>query len=114
MSRERAAGRSLAEWDCIVDEWRSSGQTKNEFAKAHGINPRTFEGRVWRSSKRRGLTVKSKGMPSRFVEVSPKVPIESPRIGGCRITMSKTEIEFSTSAEADLAFQILSKLGHGK
>jgi hypothetical protein len=114
MSRERAAGRSLAQWDCLVDEWRSSGQTKDEFAKARGINPKTFQGRVWQSRKRRGLTVKSKGVPNRFVEVSPKVPVESARIGGCRITMSKTEIEFTSSAEADLAFQILSKLGHEK
>ena len=114
MSRKRAAGRSLAQWDCLVDEWRSSGQTQDEFARVHGINPKTFQGRVWRSRKRRGLTAKSEGPPFRFLEVSPKVPVESPSMGGCRITMSRTEIEFGSSAEGDWVFQILSKLGHGK
>jgi hypothetical protein len=114
MSKQHAAGRSLAEWDSLVDEWSSSGQLQNEFASVHGINPKTFQGHVWRSRKRRGLTVKGKGTPCRFVEVSSPAPVETVRTGGCRITMSKTEIEFASSAEADLVFQILSKLGHGK
>jgi hypothetical protein len=115
MSKQRAAGRSLAEWDSLVDEWSLSGQLQNEFALVHGINPKTFQGHVWRSRKRRGLTVKRKGSPCSFVEVSsPPSPVESVCTGGCRITMSKTEIEFASSAEADLVFQILSKLGHAK
>ena len=114
MSGKRAAGRSFAEWDSLVDEWKSSGQTQYEFAKAHGINPKTFQGRVWRSRKRRGLTVKSEVAPFRVFEMSPKVSVDSPGIGGCRVTMSKTEIEFSSSAHADWVFQILSKLGHGR
>jgi len=115
MSMKRATERSLAEWEGLVDEWRSSGQTQAGFARSHGINPRTFQGRVWKSQKMQGLAVRSNVVPNRFVEVeSPHVPAEPTGTSGCRITMSKTEIEFASSAQADWAFQILSKLGHGK
>lgn len=63
MSMKRAAERSLAEWECLVEEWRSSGQTQAGFAKAHGINPRTFQGRVWKSRKRQSLAMRSKVDP---------------------------------------------------
>ena len=114
MSKKRGAERSWAEWDRLVDEWSSSGQKQGEFSLAHGINPKTFQGHVWRSRKRRGLTLKGKGIACRFVEVSPQPPVEAKRFDGCRITMSKTEIEFSSSSEADWVLQILSTLGHGK
>jgi hypothetical protein len=114
MSKKRAAGRSLAEWDRLVDEWSASGEKQESFAISRGINPRTFQGKVWRSRKRRGLTVKGKEAPCHFVEVSAGTPVETGCGSGCRITMSKTEIEFSSSAEAEFVFQILSKLGHGR
>jgi hypothetical protein len=116
MSKQRAAGRSPAEWDRLVDEWSSSKEKQEVFAVSYGINPRTFQGRVWKSRKRRGLTVKDKEPQCHFVEVSAGAPIESGSVrnGGCRIVMSKTEIEFSSSAEADLVFQILSRLGLAK
>ena len=113
MSRKRAAGRSPAEWDRLVDEWKSSGQTQAEFAAAQGINPNTFQGRVWRSNRRRGAAIKKAAAPCRFVEVTPP-PISGGERGGCRITMSKTEIEFASSSEAEWVFEVLSKLGHGK
>jgi hypothetical protein len=114
MSKQRAAGRSLAEWDRLVDEWSGSKEKQEAFANSRGINPKTFQGHVWRSRKRRGLTAKSKEQPCHFVEVTAGAPIESGVSGGCRIVMSKTEIEFSSSAEADFVFQILSRLGHAR
>jgi hypothetical protein len=114
MSKQRAARRKNAQWDRLVDEWSASGQTQIEFAKAHGINPKTFQGRVWRSRKRRGLTLKGKAEPCHFVEVSTPSPAESPRQGECRITMSNTQIEFSSSSDAAWIAEILSGLGHGR
>jgi hypothetical protein len=114
MSRQRAAGRSPGEWDRLVDEWKSSEQTQAAFAAAHGINAKTFQGRVWRSNRRRGYALKKADTSCRFVEVTSPPPIAAAERGGCRITMSKTEIEFASSSEAEWVFQILSKLGHGK
>ncbi len=59
MLKKRAAKRSHGEWDRLVDEWRASGQTQEEFAQARGINPKTFQGRVWQSRRRRGLALHS-------------------------------------------------------
>ena len=56
MSKARASGRNYSEWDRLVDEWMSSGEKQGEFAEAHGINPKTFQGRVSQSRKRRGLS----------------------------------------------------------
>jgi len=114
MSRQGAAGRSRAEWERLVDEWKSSEQTQAAFAEAHGINAKTFQGRVWRSNRRRGHALKKAEASCRFVEVAATPPIAVAERGGCRITMSKTEIEFTSSSEAEWVFQILSKLGHGK
>jgi hypothetical protein len=114
MSKNRAEQRSLSEWDRLVDEWSTSGEKQEAFAISRGINPRTFQGRVWRSRKRRGMTVKGKAAPCHFVEVSAGRPVETGCGGVCRITMSKTEIEFPSSAEAEIVFQILSRLGHAK
>ena len=112
MSKKQTARRSLAEWDRLVDEWKSSGQTQAEYAAAHGINAKTFQGRVWRSNRRRDLALKKADTSCRFVEVAAPPPITTLERGGCRITMSKTEIEFASSSEAEWVFQILSKLGH--
>jgi hypothetical protein len=68
MSKNRATGRSPAEWDCLVDEWVSSGRTQIEFAEAHGINAKTFQGRIWRSRKRRGLM----SHPTEFAQLYPE------------------------------------------
>jgi len=114
MLKKRAAQRSYAEWDRLVDEWSMSGQTRNQFAQAHGINPKTFQGRVWRSHKSRGISLNGRAAPCHFVEVSPPSPVESPGRGECRITMSNTQIEFSSSSDATWIGEILSKLGHGK
>jgi hypothetical protein len=114
MSKQRAARLKYAQWDRFVDEWSTSGQTQIAFAKAHGINPKTFQGRVWRSRKRRGLSSKGKAEPCHFVEVSAPSPVESPRPGECRITMSNTQIEFSSSSDTAWIAEILSRLGHGR
>lgn len=114
MSKKRAAQRSCAEWDRLVDEWRTSGQRQQVFAKAHGINPKTFQGHVWRSRKRRGIKLEDKAVPCHFVEVSPPSPVEPPGRGECRITMSNTQIEFSSSSDAAWIAEILSRLGHGR
>ena len=115
MSKKHAAQRSYAEWDRLVDEWRASGQTQGAFATAHGINAKTFQGRVWRSRKRRGLAqLKGKTVPCHFVEVSPLSPVESQGRGECRITMSNTQIEFSSSSDTAWIAEILSRLGHGR
>jgi hypothetical protein len=52
MSKERAVQRSHTQWDGLVDEWLESGQTQQQFCVAYGINPKTFQGQVWRSRKR--------------------------------------------------------------
>ncbi len=114
MSKKRAARRSFAEWDRLVDEWSVSGQTRSHFAEARGINLKTFQGRVWQSRKRRGIALKGEAVPCQFVEVSPPSPVESSGRGECRITMSNTQIEFSSSSDAVWIGEILSKLGHGK
>ncbi len=114
MSKKRVAKRSYAEWDLLVDEWGVSGLTQSEFAKAHGINPRTFQGRVWKSRKRRGIMSKGQGVPSHFVEVSPPSPVESTCCGECRITMNNTQVEFSSSSDAAWIGEILQRLGHGR
>ncbi len=114
MSKQRAARREYAQWDRLVDEWNESGQNQTEFAKAHGINPRTFQGRVWRSRKRRGLALKGKAEPCRFVEVSEPSSEDTPRQGQCRITMSNTQIEFTSSSDAAWIAEIVSRLGHGR
>jgi transposase-like protein len=111
MSKKRAARRSYAEWDRLVDEWSASGESQEKFAEAHGINPRTFQGWVWRSRKRRGLTSKDKTIPCQFVELSSPPEVETPRRGQCRITMSNTQIEFSSSSDAEWIAEILSRLG---
>jgi hypothetical protein len=70
---------------------------------------------VWRSGKRRGLTqLKGKAVPSHFVEVSPPLPAEPSGRGECRITMSNTQIEFTSSSDAAWIAEILSRLGHGR
>ena len=112
--KQRAARRRHAQWDHLVDEWSASEQTQTEFARAHGINPKTFQGRVWRSRKRRGLTLKGKAEPCRFVEVSAQSPVQPTQGGQCRITMSNTQIEFSSSSDAVWIAEILSRLGHGR
>lgn len=115
MSKKRAAQRSYAEWDRLVDEWSESGQRQDEFAKRHGINSRTFQGHVWRSRQRRGLgKVKGKAVPCQFVEVSTELPVESKGRGGCRITMSNTQIEFTSTSDTEWIAGILSRLGHGR
>jgi len=114
MSKKRAARRSYAEWDRLVEQWRVSGQTQSQFAQAYGINPRTFQGKVWRSRKRRGVSLKGPTIPSHFVEVSPPSPVESSGRGECRITMSNTQLEFSSSSDAAWIAEILSSLGHGR
>ena len=114
MSKKRAARRSFAEWDRLVDEWSESGQTRSQFAEACGISPKTFQGRVWQSRRRRGVKLKGQAVPCHFVEVSPPSPIESPDRGECRITMSNTQLEFSSSADAAWIAEILARLGHGR
>ncbi len=114
MSKKRAAPRNYAEWDLLVDEWSVSGQLQSEFAKARGINTKTFQGRVWKSRKRRGLTLKDQSVPCQFVEVTAPLPVENTDRGECRITMNNTQIEFSSSADAAWIGEILSRLGHGK
>jgi hypothetical protein len=71
MSKDRAVRRSYTQWDGLVDEWLESGQTQQRFCLSHEINPKTFQGQVWRSRKRRGISTKSKRVPYRFVEVTP-------------------------------------------
>ena len=117
MSKERAPARSYAEWDRLVDEWALSGETQEKFAQSHGINPRTFQGRVWKSRKRRGLSRKSKEpvVPSGFVEVmgQPSASTSSQTVGECRISMHSTKIEFTSMSDANWVSEILSKLGEG-
>jgi len=114
MSKKRAARRSYAEWDRLVEQWSVSGQTQSQFAQAHGVNPRTFQGKVWRSRKRRGVSLKGPDVPSDFVEVSPPSLVESSDHGECRITMSNTQIEFSSSSDTAWIAEVLSRLGHGR
>jgi transposase-like protein len=114
MSQKRASQRSYAEWDRLVDEWGESGQTQKEFAEAHGINAKTFQGRVWRSQRRRGFVTKGKAEPCGFVEVAAPSPVASKGRGECRITVSNLQVEFSSSSEAAWITEILSKLGYGK
>ena len=114
MSKKRAARRSYAEWDRLVEQWSVSGQTQSQFAQAHGVNPRTFQGKVWRSRRRRGVSLKSTADPSHFVEVSSPSPVESSDRGECRITMSNTQIEFSSSSDTAWIAEILSRIGHGR
>lgn len=114
MSKKRAAKRSYVEWDRLAEEWQASGQTQSAFAKAHGINPKTFQGRVWRSRKRRELALEGNAPTCQFVEVTPPSPEASPVRGACRITMSNTQVEFSSSSDAAWIAEILSRLGHGK
>jgi len=112
MSQKRAGQRSYAEWDRLVDEWSTSGERQDKFAEAHGINPKTFQGHVWRSRKRRGLSSKGNTVPCQFLEVSSPPEVESPGRGQCRITISNTQIEFSSSSDAEWIAEILSRLGH--
>lgn len=113
MSKARAARRSHADWDRLVDKWAASGQTQKEFAQARGVNPKTFQGQVWRSRRRRGLALRDDA-PCQFVEVSPPSSFESSGRGECRITMSNTQIEFSSSSDAAWIAEILSRMGHSK
>ena len=112
MEGKRAAQRSQTEWDRLVDSWSTSGQTQAEFARIHGINPRTFQGRVWKSRKRRGIELKGRAISGKFVEVSPPVPVamESKIQGGCRITLINTSVEFSSASDAERILEILSRL----
>ena len=114
MVKKRAAQRSDAEWDRLVDEWGSSGQKQSDFAAERGINPSTFQRHVWESRKRRSLTVRGRGKPCGFVEVTPASAPDSSVRGECRITMSNTQIEFSSSSDAAWIAEILSRLGHRK
>jgi hypothetical protein len=115
MSKEHASTRSNAEWDRLVDEWLTSGEKQKEFVKARGINLKTFQGRVCRSRKRRGLSRKGKRpeAPLRFVEVTPPSPPSESTMefGACRITMHSTKIEFTSMPDAGWIAEILSKMG---
>lgn len=110
MSKERAVQRSHAQWDGLVDEWLESGQTQQQFCVTRDINPKTFQGQVWRSRQRRGILRKGKQRPCRFVEVTPSERKESKPVGECRITISTTCFEFSSSSDAGLITQIMSRL----
>ena len=115
MSQKRASERRYAEWDRLVDEWSESGQTQKEFAEAHGIKAKTFQGRVWRSRKRRGHGTKNKSVPCQYVEVTAPSEVETVGGGACRITMSNMQVEFSgSSSETAWITEILSKMGYGK
>ena len=113
MSENRAMPRSYAEWDQLVDEWLSSGEKQAKFAEAHGINTRTFQGRVYQSRKRRGLTKKRRALPCKFVEVTAATAEETGNrdSGACRITMSNTTVEFTSSSDSGFVAEVLSRLG---
>lgn len=115
MLEKRSAQRSYAEWDRLVDEWLASGEKQGKFAEAHGINPKTFQGRVCQSRKRRGLTKKRRSPLCSYVEVTtatePDANDERSQ-GSCRITMDRTTVEFSGVTNAGWIAEVLSSLGN--
>ena len=115
MSEKRAAQRSYAGWDRLVDEWLRSGEKQGKFAAAHGINPKTFQGRVCQSRKRRGLTKKRRSPLCSYVEVTQAAEPDANddrAQGSCRITMSRTTVEFSAVTNAEWIAEVLSSLGN--
>lgn len=114
MSRQRAAQRSNAEWDRLVDEWIASGKKQQQYSVEKGINPKTFQGQVCRSRKRRGISIKGAQRPYRFVEISPSTNVESKQRGQCRISISTTQIDFTSSSDAKWISEVVSRLGIGK
>ena len=129
MSKSRAPGRKHSEWDRLVDEWLSSGEKQGKFAEAHGINPKTFQGRVSQSRKRRGLgwgrkeSRKHRGLATvqrskeskaqcQFVEVSPIPTASRSESGACRITIQNTTIEFMSGSDTGWMAEVLKHLGH--
>jgi len=114
MSEKRAAQRSYAEWDRLVDEWSASGEKQGKFAEAHGIKPKTFQGRVCQSRKRRGLTKKRSSPLCSYVEVTPATEPDANddmSQGSCRITMNRTTVAFSAVTNADWIAEVLTSLG---
>jgi len=114
MSRQRAAQRSSAQWDRLVDEWTESGKTQQQYCLEKGINPTTFQGRVCRSRKRRGISNRETRRPNKFVEISPSTRMESNQSGRCRISISTTELEFTSCSDAKWISEVVSRLGIGK
>jgi hypothetical protein len=113
LKSERSEKRSDGEWERLLAEWRKSGQTQSGFARAHGVNPRTFQGRVYRSRKQRGMGPKEL-IPSKYVEVTPAMPDAAISQEKNRITMSNLSIEFSSVSDTKWVLEILSSLGHGR
>jgi len=114
MSKQRAAQRSSLEWDWLVDEWIGSGKTQQQYCLEKGINPTTFQGRVCQSRKRRGISIKATRGPYKFVEISPSTRMESNESGQCRISISTTQIEFTSCSDAKWISEVVSRLGIGK
>ena len=113
MSEKQSAQRSYAEWDQLVDEWLASGEKQGKFAEAHGINPKTFQGRVYQSRKRRGL--KRRSPLCSYVEVTTATEPDANdkrSQDSCRITMDHTTVEFSGVTNAGWIAEVLSSLGN--
>jgi hypothetical protein len=49
---ESAPRRSAREWARLVEEWKKSGQTVNDFAKRRGLPPRRLSWWKWRLAAR--------------------------------------------------------------
>lgn len=47
--------RSAAEWQHLVDRWLAGGQTRKQFAHAHGLNPATLSWWRWKLRQREQL-----------------------------------------------------------
>ena len=52
MARRR---RSAAEWQRLIDQWLTGGQTREQFAHTHGLNPATLGWWHWKLRQRHQL-----------------------------------------------------------
>ena len=100
MSKQRAAKRSKEDWEKIMSEWEASGLTQHEFTKRLGINPGTFQGRLWRIRRQREDANIAKDGAPRFVEIKQQQHTPTSKPKGLKISMTRTEIEFSSTPDA--------------
>ena len=52
MARRR---HSAAEWQHLIDQWLAGGQTREQFAHEHGLNPTTLSWWRWKLGQREQL-----------------------------------------------------------
>ena len=95
--------KKLELWQSIINEWKLSGQTKQEFLKRKNINQSTFYYWIKKTSTKDADD--KKGIDS-FIAIPRSKPLNKLNTGEAEISLGRAKIKMSVSDTASLLISL--------